>query len=52
LLQARNDYRDIIKRNVVFNFERLVSPFIEKLQKTGLNEQQNELLALISSNYL
>ena len=50
LMHARNDYREIVKHNVVFKIERLVKPYLEKLRRSGLDRQQSELVELISHN--
>jgi DNA-binding CsgD family transcriptional regulator len=49
-MHSRNDYRDIVKQNVVFKIERLVKPYLEKLRHSGLDAHQNELVELISYN--
>jgi DNA-binding CsgD family transcriptional regulator len=50
LLHVRNDYREIIKQNALFNIERLVKPYLHKLEQTGLDPQQQELLKLVVYN--
>ena len=50
ILHIRNDYREIIKQNVLFNIERLVKPYLGKLEQTDLDPQQQELLNLVHYN--
>ncbi len=50
LTLRRNDYRDIIKQNVVFKIERLVMPYLEKLLHSELSSHQIELVELIADN--
>ena len=50
LLNIKHDYREIIKQNVLFGIERLVKPYLNKLEQSGLDARQKELLNLVQYN--
>jgi PAS domain S-box-containing protein len=50
LLRARDDEKKELEARVVFNLDRMVTPFVEKLKGTGLSGKQKAYMSVIETN--
>jgi DNA-binding CsgD family transcriptional regulator len=50
LLKKREEDKTELEEKVVFNVKELVMPYIEKLQRTGLDERKKAFVSILESN--
>jgi PAS domain S-box-containing protein len=50
LLKRREEDKKELEEKVLFNMKELAQPYLEKLNKTGLNERQKAYLDILESN--
>jgi PAS domain S-box-containing protein len=50
LLNKREEDKTNIEKNVMTNVKKLIEPYVEKIKKTKLDDQQKALLSIVESN--
>jgi len=50
LLKKREEDKIEIEKNVLTNVKELIEPYVEKMKKTKLDDQQSALLNIVESN--
>lgn len=50
LIRSRDEDRSDLERCVMANVDKLIEPFLSRLEKTRLNEQQQSLVGIIRKN--
>lgn len=50
LMQSREEERMVLEKSVIENIDKLIEPFLSRLEKTRLNEQQRSLVEIIRAN--
>ena len=50
LLKKREEDKTELEEEILFNVRKLVAPYLEKLQRTGLDKRQKAYISILESN--